>query len=68
MGYKVEVHTAGDPAGSWAGNAIIHETAEAAEKAARDLFMRWTAVVYWRVVDTEGVVGATNEPVEELLA
>ena len=66
--YKVEVHTSGDPVDSWAGNGITHETAEAAEEAARDLFMRWTAVVYWRVVDSSGDVQATNKPVEELLA
>lgn len=50
-GFKVEVHTYGDPAGSWSGNAIVHETEEAAIEAAKDLFMRWTAVESWRVVE-----------------
>lgn len=61
MSYKVEVNTAGDPPDSWAGNAITHETPEKAAAAAKDLFMRWTAVVYWRVVDEAGAVIESNK-------
>lgn len=61
MSFRVRVNTAGDPADSWAGNAIEHETAEAATEAAKDLFMRWTAVRFWRVVDENETVVATNQ-------
>ena len=49
--YKVFVNTAGDPPDSWATNAIEHDTVEDAVEAAKDLFSRWTAVKYWRVMD-----------------
>ena len=49
--FKVFVNTAGDPADSWATNAKEYGTVEEAEAAAKDLFMRWTAVKYWRVMD-----------------
>jgi len=51
--YKVFVNTAGDPEDSWATNGIDHPTVEAAEEAAKDLFMRWTAVKFWRVMDAD---------------
>lgn len=51
--YKVFVNTAGDPADSWATNAMKYDTVEAAEEAAKDLFMRWTAVRFWRVMDAD---------------
>ena len=56
MKYRFQVNTAGDPVDSWAGNAITYDTAELAELAARDLFMRWTAVNFWRVIDQNGKV------------
>jgi hypothetical protein len=66
--FKVEVNTAGDPPGSFAGNRVEHDTQEAAVAAARDLFMRWTAVRYWRVMELDEdqeppycAVVATNE-------
>jgi len=51
--YKVFVNTHGDPEDSWATNGIKYNTAEEAAEAAKDLFMRWTAVKYWRVMDSE---------------
>lgn len=58
--YKIQVHTYGDPAGSWSGNAVEHDTQELAEDAAKDLFMRWTAVKWWRVIDENGHTVNTN--------
>jgi len=51
--YKVFVNTAGDPEDSWNTNAMKYDTVEAAEEAAKDLFMRWTAVNKWRVMDAD---------------
>lgn len=51
--YKVFVNTHGDPEDSWASNAIKYDTVPEAEEAAKDLFMRWTAVKYWRVMDAD---------------
>jgi len=58
MNYHVQVNTAGDPPGAWAGNLVDYKTAEEAEAAARDLFRRWTAVNHWRVIDDDGLVVA----------
>lgn len=52
--YKVFVNTAGDPPDSWATNAMEYGSVVEAEEAAKDLFMRWTAVNKWRVMDAEG--------------
>jgi len=49
--YKVYVNTHGDPEDSWATNAMKYDTVEIAVEAAKDLFSRWTAVKYWRVMD-----------------
>jgi hypothetical protein len=49
--FKVEVIA--DNSGKWCGNGLTFETREAAEKYARDLFSRWTAVREWRVVTCE---------------
>lgn len=49
--FKVFVNTAGDPPDSWATNAMEYGSVEEAEEAAKDLFMRWTAVNQWRVMD-----------------
>ena len=51
--YKVFVNTHGDPEDSWATNALKYDTVEEAEAAAKDLFGRWTAVKFWRVMDAE---------------
>ena len=59
--YKVQVNTYGDPADSWAGNAIEHDTADLAIIAAKDLFQRWTAVNYWRVIDGDNTVIDSNK-------
>lgn len=49
--FKVEVIA--DDSGTFAGNAIRFADTESAERYARDLYFRWTAVRQWRVVDTE---------------
>jgi len=51
--YKVFVNTHGDPEDSWATNAMEYGTVEEAEAAAQNLFDRWTAVKYWRVMDAD---------------
>jgi len=49
--YKVFVNTYGDPEDSWNTNAMKYATVELATEAAKDLFGRWTAVKFWRVMD-----------------
>ena len=61
MEYRIQVNTAGDPPDSWAGNAVRFSDPDEAKGYAKDLFMRWTAVVYWRVVDENDVVQSTNK-------
>ena len=56
MKYRVEVNTYGDPEGSFVGNAITHASRAQAKIAAEDLFGRWTAVKFWRVVDQDDKV------------
>ena len=51
--YKVFVNTHGDPEDSWATNGKDYYTVEDAAEAAQDLFSRWTAVKFWRVMDSE---------------
>ncbi len=63
--YRVEVNTAGDPPDSWACNAIRYDTAEEGLAAARDLFFRWTAVNWWRVVDENDKIYHTNKHKDE---
>ncbi len=63
--YRVEVNTHGDPEDSWASNAIRHDNVPDAEAAARDLYARWTAVKYWRVIDDMEKVHVTGpEPMD----
>lgn len=50
MSFKVEVIA--DGSGQWCGNALRFETREQAERYARDLSSRWTAVREWRVVES----------------
>ena len=69
MTFKMEVNTYGDAPGVYTGNAIVHDTAEAATAAAKDLFGRWTAVKTWRVVEVEtGIVVDTNENLDDIAA
>lgn len=56
MKYRVEVNTHGDLPGQWSGNAITHASRAQAKIAAEDLFGRWTAVKFWRVVDQDDKV------------
>lgn len=58
MKYRVWVKTYGDPEDSWTGNQITHASRAQAKIAAEDLFMRWTAVKNWRVVDQNDKVVA----------
>jgi len=51
--FKVFVNTHGDPEDSWSTNAIKYGSVEEATEAAKDLFMRWTAVKFWRVMDAD---------------
>ena len=61
MEYRVEVNTTGDPVDSWSHNAILFSNPVEAVESAFDLFMRWTAVKYWRVTDTDGKCYASNK-------
>ena len=59
--YKVEVIA--DTSGKWAGNGLTFESTTLAIEYAQDLFMRWTSVLEWRVVDDQGrPVAALNVP------
>ena len=51
--YKVFVNTHGDPEDSWATNAMEYNSVGDAAQAAQDLFGRWTAVKFWRVMDAD---------------
>lgn len=54
--YSFQVNTYGDPADSWAGNAIKFDSIDKAKDAAENLFQRWTSVKFWRVIDHTGKV------------
>lgn len=62
--YHVQVNTYGDGTKDgepiWTGNAVEHASDEIAAEEARSLFSRWTAVKYWRVIDSAGNVHSTN--------
>ncbi len=60
MKYRVQVNTYGDPADSWASNGIKYDNKDTAIAAADDLFDRWTAVKFWRVIDDMNTVAATG--------
>jgi len=49
--YKVEVLA---DLSEWRDNGMRFATRELAEDYARDLYMRWAAVHYWRVVEEGG--------------
>jgi hypothetical protein len=49
MSFKVEFIA--DSSGQWVGNSRHYPSRKVAEDAARGLFLRWTAVREWRVVE-----------------
>lgn len=49
--YKVEVIA--DSSEQWAGNAVRFATRKEAEEYAQDLYLRWTAVRDWRVIESD---------------
>jgi hypothetical protein len=51
MAWKAEVIA--DASGKWAGNALVFETQDEAERYVRDLMMRWFAVTDTRTVETD---------------
>lgn len=59
--HRIEVNTAGDPPDSWASSAIRFTDPDEAHDYAKDLFMRWTAVKYWRVIDDDDNVAFSNK-------
>ncbi len=62
MEYRVQVNVHSDKDDdTWSGNAITWTDPEEAEAAAKDLYMRWTQVNYWRVVDEDDKVSSTNK-------
>lgn len=50
MSWKYQVIA--DHSGQWADNAVRFATEAEAKEGARDLFMRWTSVKEWRVVES----------------
>jgi len=60
--FKVEVLA--DNSGIWSSNALTFNTEEEAKLYAQDLYMRWTAVKDWRVVEWP----ATTEQAELYLS
>ena len=57
MQYRIQVNTYGDTSEDiWTGNAKVYDTESAAVEAVKDLFMRWTAVRHYRVVDDNETV------------
>ena len=60
--YRIQVNVASDrDDDTWSGNAILFDTPEEAKIAAKDLYMRWTQVNYWRVIDEDDKVISTNK-------
>jgi len=57
MSWKPEVIA--DRSGKWESNALRFASRNEAESYAYDLFMRWTAVKEWRVVESEDPVNYT---------
>lgn len=49
MSYAVEVIA--DNSGKWVGNGVRFPTEAAAKRYGEDLFLRWTLVREWRVVE-----------------
>ena len=58
MTFHVQVNTYGDRSEDvFTGNARVYDTPEEATEAAKNLFMRWTAVRTWRVVGSTPLEG-----------
>ena len=57
MKYRIQVNTYGDRnENTWTGNAVTYASQAQAEYAAENLFMRWTGVKHYRVVDQNDTV------------
>jgi hypothetical protein len=54
VSYKVECNTAGST--TWASNALRFATSAEGEAYGHDLFMRWTALNEYRVIECEDPV------------
>lgn len=59
--YHVEINTYSCEPGQYTGNQVEYDSEEEAVQAAKDLFFRWTASKYWRVVDDDGIIIDSNE-------
>jgi hypothetical protein len=60
--YRIQVNVASDKDDdTWSGNAITWTDPGEAETAAKDLYMRWTQVNYWRVIDEDDKVINSNK-------
>ncbi len=57
--YSVEVQA--DSTGTWAGNGKQFDTEEKDTTYALDLYMRWTSVRKWRIVEAERSEGEDDE-------
>lgn len=64
MKYHVEINTYSCEPGQYSGNAVEYDSEEEAVSAAKDLFSRWTASKYWRVVDDDGIIINSNDKEE----
>ena len=53
MRFRYQVKTFSCADGVFTGNAVDFDTAEEATEAVKDLFQRWTAVEFWRVLDSD---------------
>ena len=58
MRFRYQVNTYSDPDGVFSGNAVDFDTVEEATEAVKNLFQRWTAVEFWRVLDSDDNVVA----------
>jgi hypothetical protein len=47
------VEVIADSSGKYVGNALRFDTVDEAKSYGADLFMRWTAVRKWRVIEVE---------------
>lgn len=61
MKYRVQINASYDPPDFWAGNGITHASRAQAKIAAENLFSRWTAVKFWRVIDQNDKVVLSNQ-------
>jgi hypothetical protein len=60
--YRIEVNVSSDKdEDTWSGNAIRFSDPDEAKDNAKDLFMRWTSVRFWRVIDENDKVIHSNK-------